>query len=488
MAVTDPRSTLGAPLLPPVTVGREAAGYHPRPAPVLVGKRMRLFGFLLTLPLLYLLVSYGKVEGKLPVQPGSGAAGAARGRVLASDGSVLAGSISQPKAMPWDVTPRSYPLASLAGQVVGFANNDGGLDGIEHFLNARLAGGQDVRLTIDPSFQAAAEAALEKAVIEKKGKHGTAVAIEVGTGRVLAVANYPRFNPSRWQEYDPGTRGNRAFQALYEPGSTIKALVAAALINEGAARPTTRIETLMWRQVPGKVIRDAVKHPETLDLSGILRYSSNVGISILAERIGPEKLHHYLSAYGFGQAPEVEGAYTAKGIVHDWRTWRPTTFANASFGQGFASSTLQLAAAFSVLANDGVMVPPRIVEGAASGKARRVLSASAAQETRVMLRDAIEEGLKHQTIAGYCFGGKTGTAQVVVNGRYSHEVYDAVFAGFFPCAKPRVAMAVQVHAPSGSQYHGSQVALPAFRQIAQEVLAHWGVTPDMPLPEKEGGR
>jgi cell division protein FtsI (penicillin-binding protein 3) len=299
------------------------------------------------------------------------------------------------------------------------------------------------------------------------------------------VANYPRFNPSNWQEYDASARGNKAFHDLFEPGSTIKALVAGALINEGAAKPTTTLETPMYRDIPGKRIRDAVQHGPVLNLAGILRYSSNVGISTLAERLGEEKLHGYLSSYGFGQPMEVEGAYAAKGIVHDWRTWRPTTYANASFGQGFATTSLQLVTAFSVLANDGMLVPPRLVEGAAAPDKHRVISVDAARQTREMLKTAIEEGLKSQVIRGYCFGGKTGTAQVAVDGRYSADLYDALFAGFFPCDKPRVTMVVHIHGPQ-VQTHGSQVALPAFRQIAQEVLAHWGITPERPVEGDAG--
>jgi cell division protein FtsI (penicillin-binding protein 3) len=186
VAVTDPRTLVGVGAIPPtVTLPRPTGRTAQAP---LVGKRMRLFGVLMTLPLLYLLVSYGRVEGGMPLQPGSAVSNTSRGRVLASDGTVLAGSIPRPDAMPWDTTPRNYPMSTLAGQVVGFGNNDGGLDGVEHFMNERLAAGKDVRLTIDPAFQAAAEAGLERLIKEKEGRSGSVVAVETGTGRILAVA------------------------------------------------------------------------------------------------------------------------------------------------------------------------------------------------------------------------------------------------------------------------------------------------------------
>ncbi|HEX2863608.1 MAG TPA: penicillin-binding transpeptidase domain-containing protein, partial [Deinococcales bacterium] len=190
-----------------------------------------------------------------------------------------------------------------------------------------------------------------------------------------------------------------------------------------------------------------------------------------------EKTHAYLKSYGFGTPSPVTGIATAPGYMRPWQDWSDVGFANATFGQGFSVTTLQLATAFSVLVNDGMYVPPRLVEGTPVEPPHRVVSAASAATTRRMMQTVIEEALPQAAgIPGYCLGGKTGTAQVAVNGRYSDSVYSAVFAGFFPCDKPRVAMVVEVF--NGRKSHqGSQVAAPAFRNIAEEVLAHWAVPP-----------
>ncbi|HEX2863650.1 MAG TPA: penicillin-binding transpeptidase domain-containing protein, partial [Deinococcales bacterium] len=278
MAVIDPR--LGNPFLPaPVPAG-------PTRRTLVVGKRVRLMGVLMALPFMYLWLEYGKMEFHAPAPSRPAAALVTRGRILAGDGTVLATSVNKPDATIWDVAPRRYPQGTLAAQLVGFTNMDGGLEGIEHFQEARLATGQDVKLTIDPAFQASAEAGLAGIIHDEQADAGSVVAIEAGTGRVLAVANYPTFSPAHFKDAPAQAYGNRAFMFQYEPGSTIKALVAAALINEGDATPTTTLEAPMWRVVGGWTIHDAVPHPPTLDLTHVLRYSSNVGISTLSERMG----------------------------------------------------------------------------------------------------------------------------------------------------------------------------------------------------------
>lgn len=440
-----------------------------------VGRRVRLIALLMALPLAYLWWSYGRVEWRLPAGSDSGTTVSQRGRLLL-DGLVLAESVGG---------KRRYPQGTLAGQLVGFQGSDRGLEGVEFFQEAALAAGRDVRLTLDPVFQAAAEAGLERAVLENDAQAGSVVALEAGTGRVLAVASYPRFNPNQWGDYGPRLWWNRAFQAQYEPGSTVKALVAAALINEDLATPDTRLETGMARYIGRIRIGDSVPHPRDLDLTSILGYSSNVGISTLAERMPAERLYEYLSAYGFGQPSPISGASAAKGRLRDWQDWGEIGRATASFGQGFSTTTLGLATAFSVLANDGLLRVPVLLEGAKPAAPRRVVSASAARTTRRMLSTVIEQRLRRSVaIPGYCLGGKTGTAQVAVDGRYSDSVFSGVFAGFFPCEAPRVTMVVEIFA-GRKRYNGSQVAAPAFRAITEEVLAQWGV---LPTPVEVGTR
>ena len=201
------------------------------------------------------------------------------------------------------------------------------------------------------------------------------------------------------------------------------------------------------------------------------------GISTMAEKMGPQKTFNYLSHFGFGSRTELNGAPGRAGVLRDWNDWKPVDFATATFGQGISTTALGLATAFSVLTNDGMLIPPKLIEGGPELEGKRVISSTAATQTRAMLKTAVEEGIPWAaTIKGYCIGGKTGTAQVSVNGRYSTDVYDALFAGFFPCDAPKVTMVVEVLGPK-KQNHGSQVAAPAFREIAEEVLAAWGIAP-----------
>ena len=451
--------------------------------PQVIGSRVRFLGALMVLAVGALMVSYARLEWNLAeatVTPSH-----LRGAIKLRDGTVMAESfepregdlsISSAELLAGQV--RRYPQGSLAGQVLGFKGRDKGLEGVEYFSEKTLSAGQDVTLTIDPTIQATAEATLEKQILDQNADAGSVVALEAGTGRLLAVASYPRFNPERRERYDGAQWLNRPFRNQFEPGSTMKALVAAALVNEGAATPDTTVEAPMWRNVTGHIINDAIRHKGVLTLKEVLRYSSNVGISKLTEnRLSAQTLHTYLTEYGFGQPMKLEGGSPARGLVRDWRTWRPIDHATATFGQGESTTTLQLATAFSVLMNDGVLIPPRLIEAAPVAASKRILSVQAARTTRDMLRAAVEDGLPHlAVIPGYCIGGKTGTAQTAINGHYSSDVFGAIFAGFFPCDKPRVTMVVEIYNPK-KQIHGSLVAAPVFREIAEEVLAHWGIAP-----------
>ena len=448
--------------------------------PKVIRNRVRVVGLLMALPVLMLWLSYAGHQLRLPDPPEVGSV-PHRGRILLRDGTVLAESYHKP-GDPRGVDRRAYPQGALAGQLVGFKGTDKGLSGLEGFAENRLQAGGQITLTLDPVAQAATEAALERWIIKQEASAGAVVMLEAGTNHVLAVANYPRFSPSRFNPTDlPGDIerqwNNRAFRYQFEPGSTMKALIAAALIDAGEATPDTPIYAPMYRTVGRHVINDSIQHRTDLTLSSVLRYSSNVGISKLAERLSPKLLHSYLKSYGFGQPMTLEGASPGKGKLRDHQTWKPVDFATATFGQGVATNALQLATAFSVLTNDGRLVPPVLIEGTEQEAPRRVLSERAARQTRTMLASVVEEGLPHAAaIKGYCVGGKTGTAQVAVGGKYSSDVYDALFAGFFPCDQPKVTMVVEVFGAK-KQHHGSQVAAPAFREIAEEVLANWGVPP-----------
>ncbi len=378
---------------------------------------------------------------------------------------------------------RKYPQGRLASGVLGFVGKDDngvfnkGLYGVEKFENDWLASGQDLILTLDPTMQASAEATLENAMLATGSEGGTVVILEAKTNRLLAVANAPSFDAANWQDGREGLWKNRAFRDTFDPGSTIKALVASILINEGRATPDTPMYAPMQRQYRNAPpVRDAIKHPSDLTLKEVLRYSSNVGISFFADQLGAQKLHEYLVKFGFGAKTWKNDPSLERNDLSDWQDWRPRDFATHSFGQGFTSTALQLATSFSVLVNDGKLITPKLFEGQDIPEARRVISESAARTTREMLEYTVNEGVPRARVPNYCVGGKTGTSETWYNGKKSVSRYHALFAGFFPVDKPKVTIAVQLYAPK-NDIHGSLGAAPVFRQIVLETAARYGIAP-----------
>lgn len=417
---------------------------------------------------LLLVYAYAQLEWRLPGGYGSNQR-VARGSILARDGTVLARTVGE---------KRLYPQGSLAGQLTGMMGRDRGLEGLEAAYEARLAAGENVTLTIDPRLQAVSESVLARYVQKHGGEYGSVVALDVDSGRVLAAASYPPFDPNNWRDYPAEARRNRPFVDLFEPGSTVKALVVAAALDSGLTTPGTGYSTPMARKVGYATIHDAVAHPKFLSTKEILRYSSNVGMSHIVESFAPNRMHEYLRRYGFGQSVDLPSVSASSGVLRDWRRWDDVTRVNNAFGQGLSSSVLQLAAAYNALANDGQFVAPTLVEGESPGGRRPVVEARAASTTRNLLRAVIEEGIPHAAgITGYSLAGKTGTAQVVENGRYSATIFDSVFAGFFPAERPRLTIAVMVHG-ARREYHGSQLAAPIYRDIAAEVFSQWAFPPE----------
>lgn len=372
---------------------------------------------------------------------------------------------------------RHYPQGRLAAGVVGFFGKDKGLEGIEQFEEERLARGQDLVLTLDPALQASAEAALENAMLSSGAESGTVVVLGAGNNKLLAIANAPSFDLGNWNAVREGVWKNRAFRDTFDPGSTIKALVAAMLVQEGIANPDTPIFAEMqrpFRNAPP--VRDLIKHSPNLNLSEVLRYSSNVGISRFADQLGAQKLHEYLVKFGFGQKTWKNDPSLERNQLSDWQKWRPRDFAAHSFGQGFTSTALQLATAFSVVANDGKLVTPILYEGQDVPPPVKVISPQAAKATREMLEYTVNQGVKLAQVPNYCVGGKTGTSETWQNGEKSSSRFHALFAGMFPAQDPKVTIVVQLYAPK-NQIHGSLVAAPVFRQIVLETAARYGIAP-----------
>ncbi|KIX84571.1 dihydropteridine reductase [Thermus filiformis] len=387
-----------------------------------------------------------------------------RGNLYAEDGTPLALTLEG---------ERFYPLGESMSQLLGFGERGGlrGLEGLEKDLEGLLSQGRSVTLTLDPWVQAMAERALWEGV-QKSGAEFGSLVVLAPDGRLLAVANGPAFDPTAPRK-DPSrdvSWRNHAFLVPLEPGSTMKALTAAMLLEEGVASLQTPVEAPMARRVDGWTINDVVPHPPRLTLKEVLKYSSNVGISTLAEGLKKERFFAYMEKLHLTDPRPLEGVRVARPLYEPPGAWSRAAYANHTFGQGFLITPLHLAAAFNALV-DGSYHRPYLFPG--GGGAEPVFSPQVAQT----LRQALAEiAVPQARLTGYALGGKTGTAQVVVRGRYSREVYTAWFAGFVPADRPLATVVVALYHPKG-QIHGSQVAAPVFRAFASSFLAYKGVRP-----------
>jgi cell division protein FtsI (penicillin-binding protein 3) len=440
---------------------------------------------------------------------------------------------------------RFYPHNTLAAHVLGFVGVDSqGLEGVERRLDRLIRGqphdieadrdahgqamftggvqappdvGSRVELTIDAGIQDATERALAAGVAAARAVGGAAVVLEPTTGEVLALANMPTFDPNqpgavkdrKWRD----RVRNRAITDPYEPGSTFKAILAAAAIEESVVRPTDTFFCENGRYQIGKwPIHDS--HPHGwLTFAQVIQYSSNIGASKVAERLGAARYHRYLRAFGFGARTGIELPGETPGIMRPVETWARIDLATHSFGQGVSVTPVQMAAAFGAIANGGLLMRPflvrRIVAPAGDVKlrneptvVRRVISARAAQTVTALLRRVVEEkggtGEKAR-LDDFPVAGKTGTAQKVnlQTGGYSTKRIGS-FVGFVPADRPRVVILVLIDEPGTSSY-GGVVAAPVFRAIAASVLKRLGVegrapavqmvaVPPVPVPRRPAAR
>jgi len=414
---------------------------------------------------------------------------------------------------------RYHPLGPETGHLLGFVGIDGhGLEGIERAFDRQLAGepgirqvrrdarghslpggvwlreptpGRSLKLTIDATIQSIAYAALADGIRRQQARGGSVVVLRPEDGAVLAMVSWPGFNPNDFRSFQPSEWRNRAITDVFEPGSTLKPFTVAAALKSGHWQPDSRIFCENGAmQVADHVIHD--DHAEGwLDLTGLLAKSSNIGAAKLALDIGVQPLYTMLRDVGFGQRTRIGLSGESPGIVLPAERWGPVETANIAFGQGIAVTPLQLATAFSVLANDGVLIRPRIIDDApkAHARQRRVLPASIARQVRRMLEYATSpDGTGHKAVpAGYRVAGKTGTAQKPDRyGSYNSDRFTAVFAGMAPADRPRLVIAVVVDEPQKSIY-GGQVAAPIFRNIAANALPYLGIPATSESPASEDG-
>ncbi len=418
---------------------------------------------------------------------------------------------------------RYYPNRGLAAQLIGFTGIDGtGLEGIEYQFNAELTGrqqiftvlkdafgrgfetpedivrrdsGNNVVLTIDRTVQHVAERSLQQAVETHRAKSGIAVVMDPRTGDILALAHYPYFNPNNFKDFSREARRNRAVTDAFEPGSTLKLFSVAAALESGCCTPHTIFYCENGRyRIGTNVVHDTKKHG-WLSLQRIVKFSSNIGAVKIGETIGPDTLHRTLTAFGFGRDTGLLFPGETGGSLAPARRWTRFDVAAVSFGQGVSVSALQLTAAVAAIANDGVLMKPRVVRAITDPRGRtvrefkpraisRVISSqSAAHITRMMALVIAEGGTGTQAgLEGYSAGGKTGTAQKIgPSGTYADDLYVSSFVGFAPLENPRLAILVVMDEPRDG-YYGGVVAAPVFRRIAQEVLGYLNVQPGKRTP------
>ncbi len=404
---------------------------------------------------------------------------------------------------------REYPEGEAAAHVVGFTNvEDIGQEGVELAFNRQLAGksgsrrvikdrlgrvvedvrdvvppvdGPDLQLSIDSKVQYFAYQKLKEAVLQHKARAGSVVVLDTLTGEVLALANYPSYNPNRRQNLNGEQLRNRVLTDSFEPGSTMKPFIVGLALDKGLVTPNTPINTAPGRiMIGGSTISDS--HPnEVLTVSQVIQKSSNVGTVKMAMQMSPREMWETYAQAGFGQKPQLPFPGAVTGRLRPYKSWRPIEQATMSYGYGLSTSLFQLAQAYTVFARDGELIPVTLQKSNEPVAGVRVFSAKNAVAVRQMLGLAAGPGgtgSRAQTM-GYSVGGKSGTARKQEGKGYAEKKYRSWFVGLAPIESPRIVVAVMVDEPSNGAFYGGVVAAPVFSETVQQTLRILGVQPDM---------
>jgi cell division protein FtsI (penicillin-binding protein 3) len=415
---------------------------------------------------------------------------------------------------------RFYPNKELAAHVLGYVGIDNtGLNGIEASYDSLIKGrpgtvliqtdarrhafsrierppttGATIELTIDQYLQHVTERELRAGVEQNRAAGGTAVVMDPRSGEILALANWPSFNPNAYRDAPPAAQRNRAVQDLYEPGSTFKIVTASAALEEKMVAPDEPIDVSAGNiRFGARVIDDDHRHG-VLSFADVLVLSSNVGAIKVGLKLGAERLGLYMKRFGFGRRTSPDFPGESAGIVWDPAKLTDSALASVSMGYQVGVTPLQMAAALSSIANGGELFEPRIVRAVVADGTRRPVPHKAVRRTvslgtaatlTSIMEDVVTRGTGTQAqVPGYTVAGKTGTAQKVVNGRYSRSDYNASFVGFVPSRAPAFVIVVVIDSPHGrNAYYGGTVAAPIFQRIAEAALRHQGIPPSVnPAP------
>jgi cell division protein FtsI/penicillin-binding protein 2 len=425
---------------------------------------------------------------------------------------------------PEDTGVRYAPSGRLASTVLGFVGTDeNGLGGLEFQYDSMLKGapgksevevdldgraipfgdstviekalpGKTLELSLDSYVQFEAERLLDAGVKTWHAKSGSAIVMDVHTGEIIAMANAPDFDLNHYPANPDEAGHNRAVLDSYEPGSTFKLITAAAALESGKVTMQTRFPARDELNVGGHTIHNAedgfmAGSASTETLENIVAYSHNVGAAEVGMRIGANTLYAMIRNFGFGDYTHVEFPGENPGIVPPVSDWSGSSLATISFGHGISTTPIALARAYAAIANGGLLLRPRLVHALedANGKViytyapeieRRAISESTAAKLRQILRAVVVYGTGNPSakVPGYSTAGKTGTAQVVENGRYEPGEYVGSFIGYVPAESPRYVILVKIERPRGA-YYGGVVAAPIFAALARDVMLHDGVMP-----------
>jgi cell division protein FtsI (penicillin-binding protein 3) len=402
---------------------------------------------------------------------------------------------------------RKYPEGEAAAHVVGFTDvDDRGQEGVELSFQDHLQGkdgsrmvvkdrlgrvvedigdkvaakdGRDLELTIDAKVQYFAYQHIKQAVQDNKAKGGSVVVLDAQSGEVLALANYPSFDPAERRNVNVEQLRNRAAIDIFEPGSTMKPFIAGHALDSGRVTPDTVLATASFA-VSGYAIRDV--HPTTqMSITEIVQKSSNVGAAKLAMQLPPQEMWQLYSALGFGSKPELPFPGVASGKLRPAKAWKPVDQSRLAYGYGLSASLLQMARSYTVFSHDGEVIPVTMVRQDEPPKGERVFKPETARTLRGMLQLAAgPEGTAPlaQTM-GYSVGGKSGTAHKQEGDGYARDKYRSWFVGLSPIDKPRIIVAVMVDEPSAGKHYGGAVAAPVFSRVVAQTLRAQGVPPNL---------
>lgn len=415
---------------------------------------------------------------------------------------------------------RYYPKRELASHVLGYVGIDNtGLAGLESTYDKLIKGepgkslirtdakrrpfssvekpptpGATLELTIDQQLQHIVERELEAGVRENGAEGGAAVMMDPWTGEILAMANWPMFNPNDYRNSREEARRNRAIQDIYEPGSTFKVVTASAALEQHVVTPDQLIDASGGRIRLGKRVVNDTHDYGVITFTDVIVKSSNVGAIRVGLRVGAERMSQYVRKFGFGQHSSPDFPAESSGIVWDPAKLTDSALASMSMGYQVSVTPLQMAAAVSSVANGGELVQPRVVravirDGVRTQVPRKVVNRTiddkeVLAELTAIMEKVVEEGTaKAARIDGFTIAGKTGTAAQLVNGRYSASLWNASFVGFVPSRKPEFTLIVVIDAPHTKGHTGGAAAAPVFKRIAEAALRHSAVPRSInPLP------